>query len=126
MKATKMTVIGLLTALMLAVFCGCNAEDGNVRQSPSVSPTATAGHSTTKPHGTDNLTGTAGIASSPSPDNNGARSRSNLGNDIGRGVDDIGNGVRDIGDDVGRGINDIGKDIERASGAAKQVNGTMS
>lgn len=121
MKATKMTVISLLTALMLAAFCGCSAEDGKVRQSPSVSPTTTAGHSTTKPNGTNHATGTADITTSPAPENNGARSRGNLGDDIGRGVDDIGNGVRDIGDDVGRGINDIGRDIERASGAAKQV-----
>ena len=121
MKATKMTVISLLTALMLAAFCGCSAEDGNVRQSPSVSPTATAGNSTTKPNGTDTLSGTADNNASPAPDNTGARSRGNLGEDIGEGVDDIGNGVRDRGDDVGRGISDIGNDIEKASGAAKQV-----
>lgn len=119
MKAIKMTVIGLLTALTLAAFCGCRAEDGNVRQSPSMSPGATAGNSTQKPGGTDSHNGTADIMTSPAPDKNGAKG--NLGDDIGKGVDDIGNGVKDIGDDVGNGISDIGKDIEKASGAAKQV-----
>ena len=94
MKAFKLMIFCALAVSMLAAFCGCRMEDGKVNNSPSKAPTATADKATESPKATDDT---------------------NMGEDIGRGVEDI-------GEDIGRGVENIGEDIKDASGAAKQVN----
>lgn len=97
MKSLKIKILCVLTAVMLAAFCGCRMEDGKVQQSGSAAPSATAQVKTDEPK--QSVSPSASVA---------PNATDNKGN---------------LGEDIGQGIEDIGDDIKNASGAAKQVNG---